>query len=99
MGVAIETWPPGVSEIGRLLKQKNWALTPLGHIDTWAPALKIAVSRVLDAHTPSIALWGEDLIQIYNDAYLPLLGPRHPAALGQRTAQCWSKVWFFNEPI
>ena len=31
--------------------------------------------------------WGPDLITIYNDAYVPLLGDKHPAALRQAAAR------------
>jgi hypothetical protein len=27
--------------------------------------------------------WGPEQINIYNDAYIPILGARHPRALGQ----------------
>jgi hypothetical protein len=27
--------------------------------------------------------WGEPLINIYNDAYVPMLGKRHPRAFGR----------------
>ena len=99
MGDLNGNWPPGASVMGELIREKNWSLTPLKAIPKWKPALKIAVCRVLDSHVASIVLWGDDLHQIYNDAYLPLLGPRHPGALGQPTAECWSEVWSFNEPI
>ncbi|MEO5695886.1 MAG: PAS domain-containing protein, partial [Burkholderiaceae bacterium] len=31
--------------------------------------------------------------------YRPILGLRHPVALGQRTRDCWPEAWAFNEPI
>ncbi len=38
--------------------------------------------------------WGPDLIQFYNDAYLPSFGRgKHPAAMGQRGADCWQEIW------
>lgn len=49
-----------------------------------------------------IVLWlGEELRLIYNDAYIPVLGDKHPAALGRagtrsggisgtRSARCWA---------
>lgn len=46
-----------------------------------------------------IALWGSELIQIYNDGYLTLMGDKHPGGMGQPTAECWPEVWQFNEPI
>ena len=38
-------------------------------------------------------MWGPELVMIYNDAYAPLLGERHPAALGARAGQVWSDIW------
>jgi PAS domain S-box-containing protein len=46
-----------------------------------------------------IVLWGPDLIQIYNDGYLSLMGTKHPAGLGQRTQDCWPEVWHINQPL
>jgi len=37
--------------------------------------------------------WGPDLIQLYNDAMIPLLGDKHPVALGQRAVHCWPEAW------
>jgi PAS domain S-box-containing protein len=46
-----------------------------------------------------VVLWGPELIQIYNDGYLALMGAKHPAGLGQPTQECWPEVWHINEPI
>jgi len=38
--------------------------------------------------------WGPDLIQFYNDAYLPSFGKgKHPIAMGQKGAECWPEIW------
>jgi hypothetical protein len=38
--------------------------------------------------------WGEELIQLYNDAYMPSFGVgKHPAAMGQRGRECWQEIW------
>jgi signal transduction histidine kinase/CheY-like chemotaxis protein len=38
--------------------------------------------------------WGPDLIQFYNDAYMPSFGVgKHPAAMGQRGRDCWQEIW------
>nr|WP_246357135.1 GAF domain-containing protein [Pyxidicoccus fallax] len=37
--------------------------------------------------------WGPHLIQFYNDAYRPILGDKHPAALGASTPDVWKEIW------
>ncbi|MEO6624551.1 MAG: ATP-binding protein [Burkholderiaceae bacterium] len=81
------------------VRDKDWSRTPLGALAQWPVSLRIAVGAVLDSPLPTIVLWGPQLIQVYNDAYQPILGERHPAALGQPTRECWPEVWAFNEPI
>ena len=81
------------------IRQTDWSQTPLGPSHQWPSSLRIAVTTVLDSPLPSLVMWGPELIQIYNDAYRPLLGLRHPVALGQGTRVCWPEVWQFNQPI
>ncbi len=85
--------------MGEFVRRKDWSQTPLGPIADWPAHLRIAVSNTLDSPLPTVLLWGEGLIQIYNDSYRPFLGARHPEALGQRTQDCWPEVWHFNEPV
>ena len=37
--------------------------------------------------------WGPHLTNLYNDAYIPMLGARHPAALGAAAGSVWADVW------
>ena len=37
--------------------------------------------------------WGPDFVLIYNDAYRPILGDKHPWALGRPAREAWSEVW------
>ncbi len=46
-----------------------------------------------------VALWGPELVQIYNDGYAVIMGQKHPAGMGQPTSECWPEVWKFNEPV
>ena len=94
-----DIWPPGNSEMGAVIRHIDWSRTSLGSIDKWPGSLRTAVTAALDSSWPTIILWGEELIQIYNDAYRDILSLRHPAAMGQRTQECWPEVWHFNEPI
>lgn len=81
------------------IRRTDWSRTALGPSHQWPACLRIAVTTALDSPLPTIVLWGADLLQIYNDAYQPILGSRHPAAMGQATRKCWPEVWQFNQPI
>nr|WP_240979027.1 ATP-binding protein [Longimicrobium terrae] len=54
---------------------------------------------VLASAFPNIVLWGPDLIQIYNDGYIPITGAKHPWALGRPTREVWPEVWHLNGPL
>ncbi len=79
---------------GALARATDWARTPLGPPDRWPLSLKVVTAILLNSRQPMFLWWGEDLIQIYNDAYLPSFGiGKHPAAMGQGGAECWQEIW------
>lgn len=43
--------------------------------------------------------WGPDRTLLYNDAYAPMLGERHPDALGLQMREAWPDVWDEIEPL
>ena len=77
----------------------DWSATPLGARDAWAPHLRATVDLMLAHGFPMIVLWGEELVQLYNDGYAGILADKHPAGLGQATRTCWPEVWHINGPI
>ena len=48
---------------------------------------------------PLLLWWGPQYISIYNDAYRPVLGAKHPRALGQPVRECWSEIWHILQPL
>ncbi|MEX0839504.1 MAG: ATP-binding protein, partial [Parvibaculum sp.] len=40
----------------------------------------------------------DDLVQIYNDGYIPILADKHPVALGQTLMETWSEIGNFLTP-
>ena len=93
------TWPTGTSITSDLVRQTNWAATPLGPADEWPVGLCTIVGTLLACSFPMVALWGPELVQIYNDGYAEIMGQKHPAGMGQPTSQCWPEVWEFNESV
>ncbi|ODT45923.1 MAG: hypothetical protein ABS70_02025 [Nitrospira sp. SCN 59-13] len=71
----------------------DWSKTPVGPIEHWPQSLKTAVSIMLGCQYPLLIWWGNELIHFYNDAYIPVLGKRHPSALGQPAPVVWSEAW------
>src|SRR4051794_23357444 len=82
-----------VSETALLLRSTRWASTPLGPAEQWPNSLRVAVGICLGSRLPMFVWWGEQLVNIYNDAYIPVLGKRHPTAFGQPAAHIWSEIW------
>jgi PAS domain S-box-containing protein len=42
----------------------------------------MAVEQAMDSSLATVILWGEDLLQLYNDAAIKVIGAGHPAAFG-----------------
>nr|GEU28530.1 hypothetical protein [Tanacetum cinerariifolium] len=77
-----------------LVRNYPWHATALGAIDGWPGALRTSVSVVLHAAQPMFLYWGDAMVQIYNDAFVPCFGAgKHPAALGQNGPACWAEAW------
>ncbi|NML43294.1 PAS domain-containing protein [Ramlibacter sp. G-1-2-2] len=92
-------WPPGGGEMARRIRAHDWAATPLGPIAAWPQSLKTAVDLMLaSGHAMQLA-WGPERIVLYNDAYAPMLGSRHPHALGIPFREAWPDVWDEIEPL
>ena len=77
----------------RLLETTDWSRTPLGPRAGWPATLRLAVSICQGSRFPMFVWWGPELINIYNDAYIPILGKRHPAAFGRAARGIWGEIW------
>ncbi|HEY3253760.1 MAG TPA: ATP-binding protein, partial [Polyangiaceae bacterium] len=86
-------------EVGFLLGRIDWAKTPLGSVASWSPALRTMVGMVLRNGSPLVLWWGPDLVQIYNDAFRSIPASKHPRAVGQPAAECWSEIWGVVGPM
>jgi PAS domain S-box-containing protein len=83
----------GNSRMAELIRTHDWRLTPLGPIEDWSEALLLSANLMLSCAFPSLVFWGKELVQLYNDAFIPLLAERHPSGLGQTAQECWWDAW------
>jgi signal transduction histidine kinase/CheY-like chemotaxis protein len=92
-------WPAGGGETGRLLRALDWSKTPIGPFEAWSPTLRTMVSFLLANRFPLLLWWGPHYISIYNDAYRPILGAKHPESMGQPVSECWAEIWHLLKPL
>jgi PAS domain S-box-containing protein len=85
--------------MGDRIRTLDWAATPLGPVERWPQSLRSAISILLPSRAQIILFWGPDLIALYNDAYRPVFGAKHPDALGRPARECWSEVWDVLQPL
>ena len=75
-----------------LVSAKDWSLTPLGPRERWPASLRLMVATILASQFPMAVRWGPDFLQIYNDGYRPILGEKHPDALGRPFREAWPET-------
>jgi signal transduction histidine kinase/ActR/RegA family two-component response regulator len=95
--MTIDRWSwlgPGGGEMAERIRSFDWSSTSVGAPDAWPESLRSILRMMLHARHPMFLWWGPELIQFYNDGYVPSFGVgRHPWALGQRGNECWAEIW------
>jgi len=89
----------GGGEAGALMRSIDWASTALGPVEGWSPALSSTVALLLHNESDLLLWWGPQYVQLYNDAYRPVLGDKHPKAMGQPGSECWAEIWHVIGPM
>ncbi|SHM89475.1 His Kinase A (phospho-acceptor) domain-containing protein [Pseudomonas asturiensis] len=87
------------SEIAALLKATVMNDSPLGHPSQWSSCLKNLIATALPVHAQIVVFWGPQFIALYNDAYAPSIGDKHPGALGRPAVESWGELWNDLEPL
>ena len=83
----------GGGEMGDLMRGYDWSNSLVGPIESWPQSLRSAVGILLASKAQIALFWGPELITLYNDAYAPVLGKKHPSALGLPVREVWSELW------
>lgn len=89
----------GSGELTTLFRELDWTKTAIGAAASWPQSLKTAIGILLKSQLPMFIAWGPKRIFLYNDAYAPILGNKHPAALGSEFPAIWSEIWTEIEPL
>lgn len=89
----------GGGECGALARSCDWTTTPLGPVEDWPSPLQTAAEICLHSRFGMCVFWGPDYTAFYNDAYSPMLGIKHPAAMGMPLAAIWPEIWHEIGPM
>jgi hypothetical protein len=78
----IESVFAGGGDLGARMHAFDWSTTALGPLEQWPQSLRACVRVILGSGYPMLVSWGPTYIMLHNDPYRPLIGTKHPAALG-----------------
>jgi len=93
------TFLPKDSDLAQLMRSRDWRNSPLGAPGQWPDSLKTVVGLMLRANAQIVLFWGADFVALYNDAYAPTIGDKHPKALGRPACENWAELWHDLEPL
>ncbi|KAM3425540.1 hypothetical protein BST61_g7487 [Cercospora zeina] len=88
----IESWSADLRQMCNLIMASPHPAKPaiLGS----AADEKSTAHAYLCSNTSRAAMyWGEDLIAIYNEAYIMLAGQKHPSLMGTSYREAWGEIW------
>lgn len=77
---------------GKMMRNMHWEETLLGVPDSWSPGLKTAVNVCLNSRLATIVWWGHQLVMLYNDACINIMGQRHPTAFSKPLPMAWPEA-------
>ena len=89
----------GGGEMGVRMREMDWAGTSLGPVEDWPQGLRSALSICLNSRFPIAIYWGPEYVLLYNDAWRPIAGNKHPDVLGRPAHEVWPEIWDIIGPM
>ena len=86
------------ADMSERIRHFNWSQTSIGAVDKWKQSLRSALNICLNSNFPIALYWGKELCLLYNDAWSPIPGNKHPWALGRPAKEVWPEIWNDIEP-
>jgi PAS domain S-box-containing protein len=81
------------------IQEYDWTRTRLGAPGEWSQSLKTLISLMLTSTQPMFMAWGPERTWFYNDAFMPILGRKHPWALGKPIHEVWHEALDDLKPL
>jgi len=88
-----------LDRFSQIVAGQDWVASPLGPPEQWSPSLRTTAEILLRSQAQIILFWGPEFVAIYNAAYMPTIGDKHPRALGRPARENWAELWDDLEPL
>lgn len=82
-----------------LARSVQWERTPLGPMSTWSTQMRSSANLVMQDPRPAVIFWGPELIMMYNESYVEILGDMHPNSMGKGARIALGEVFAHFEPV
>ena len=84
---------PFGGQCGALASDMDCSSSPLGAPSSWPAILQHSFRLCLEQPLPASVFWGPQLLMLYGDAFLPLLGDKHPRFFASPAREVWAEAW------
>lgn len=85
--------------MGARIRAFDWSQSALGPSNTWPRSLRAYVELMLASPQPTYIGWTTDVLSLFNDSYIPILGAKQRTALGQPYGAIWPEIWEEFRPV
>lgn len=75
--------PENLTAHQKFIREVDWSASPLGPMDQWPDQLRQMVLAIVADPNPALINWGDSQAIVYNEAYIYLIGDKHPGLQGQ----------------
>lgn len=94
-----DTPPDRMTDHVRWARSIDWGSTSLGPMRAWSSQLRSIATLVMQDSRPAVVFCGPELVMIYNETYIELLGGFHPC-MGVSARVALVQVWdHYFEPF
>lgn len=91
--------PGNMTAFQEFVRDVDWSASTLGPMVSWSRELKQMVRLIMADTSPCILYWGDKFTIVYNEAYVPLVGAKHPGMQGMDAREVFPHFWDYFDNI
>ncbi|KAI1840454.1 hypothetical protein JX266_013338 [Neoarthrinium moseri] len=91
--------PENITDFQKFVRSVDWENSSIGPMSTWCRELKQMVRFAVTDTSPVILYWGDTFTIVYNEAYIPLVGAKHPGMLGKDATDVFPEFWSYFDKL